>query len=155
MLQLNVQEGVAAFPTVFAPTPLPTNTVPPSDTPGPATATPADDVSATSGPSTSGGMGLMVFLGGLLGALAAGVLGYVTAAIVNFGASRTRIGLSTAVGAMVGYNYLALGLPGSASVLTGTASFGGLLAALAGGLLTLGLVWTWVRFGPRQLAERS
>jgi len=155
VLQLNVQEGVAAFPTVFAPTPLPSNTPPATDTPGPATATPPDEPPGSSGPVSSGGMGLMVFLGGLLGAVVVGAAGYGIAAPVRLGASRIRAGLVAVVGALVGYNFLALGLPGSDWVLKGMGEAGGLLAALVGGLLALAVLWAWARFAPWSLAEGS
>lgn len=153
VLQLNVQEGVAAFPTVFAPTPLPSNTPPATDTPGPATPTPPDELPGSAGPVSSGGMGLMVFLGGLLGAVVIGAAGFGVAGPVRFGASRIRAGLVSVVGALVGYNFLALGLPGSDWVLKGTGEAGGLLVALVGGLLALAALWAWARFAPRSLAE--
>jgi beta-N-acetylhexosaminidase len=155
VLQLNVQEGVAAFPTVIAPTPFPTNTPPPTNTPGPATATPPAEQPGAAGPGAAGGTGPMVFLGGLLGAAIAGAMGFLLAEGMTLGASRIRIGLLAAAGALLAYNYLALGLPGAASVVNGLGSFGGLLASVVGGLLTLTGAWAWVRFGPFGLAERS
>jgi beta-N-acetylhexosaminidase len=155
VLQLNVQEGVAAFPTVIAPTALPTNTPPPTQTPGPATATPPGEPPGPAGPVSAGGMGLMVFLGGLLGALLAGGLGYAAAFAIDLGASRTRSGLLAGAGALLAYDYLALGLPGSMSIVTGMGGFGGLLASVVGGVLTLGAVWAWRRYGSWNLAERG
>jgi hypothetical protein len=100
-------------------------------------------------------MGLMVFLGGLLGAVVVGAAGYGIAAPVRLGASRIRAGLVAVVGALVGYNFLALGLPGSDWVLKGMGEAGGLLAALVGGLLALAVLWAWARFAPWSLAEGS
>ena len=98
---------------------------------------------------------MMVFLGGLLGAVLVGAVGYGVPSPVRLGASRIRTGLLAVVGALVGYNLLALGLPGSEWVLQGVGEAGGLLAALTGGLLALAALWAWARFAPWSLAERS
>jgi hypothetical protein len=71
------------------------------------------------------------------------------------GASRTRSGLLAGAGALLAYDYLALGLPGSMSIVTGMGGFGGLLASVVGGVLTLGAVWAWRRYGSWNLAERG
>jgi beta-N-acetylhexosaminidase len=155
VLQLNVQEGVAAFPTVIAPTALPTDTPAPTRTPGPATATPPEEPAGSGESGSSNGMGLMVFLSGLLGALLSGVAGYVLAASVRFEMTRIRVGLLVAVGALLGYNYLALGLPGADAIQQGLGSLGGLTASVIGGLLALVAVWAWSRFDPLRLAERG
>jgi beta-N-acetylhexosaminidase len=157
VLKLNVQEGVAAFPTVIAPSPMPTDTPAPTDTPGPATPTAAAGVASTSsGPPAEAAAGWGIFLSALFGALLSGLAGYASAYLgLSFPSTRLRVGLVAAVGALAVYNYCAMGLPGSSVFLAAQTFAGGLAASFVGGVLAVALYWGWGRWSVRQLAERS
>ena len=162
VLQLNVQEGVPAFPTVIAPTPFPTDTPAPTPTPGPATPTASAISSGGAGSSGSAAPRTDVndLLMGLLGVLMIGAAGYFVGGWALASEDRrVRSALLGAVGGLVGYNYLALGLPGTGAILNGLGMIGGWAMAAVGGVATLGgaLVWMRVRIddAPEALAERG
>ena len=139
VLQLNVQEGVPAFPTVIAPSPFPSETVAPTETPGQTTPTPEGGVGGPS--STAAGrqaVGWFDLVLGLLGVglIAGGSYVYVGRSERWLG-SQVRCALVAAVGGLVVYNYLALGLPGAGGVVGMLGSASGLLAGLLGGLIGL------------------
>ena len=158
VLILNVQEGVAAFPTVIAPTPVPSDTPAPTETLGPATPTAAvGGVSPSSGSQAESAAGWRQFLAGVVGALLSGLAGYgIAFAGVPFRSPRLRVGLLAAAGALALYNYCAMGLPGAGWLFVEPGSFsGGLAASIAGGVLAVAGYWGWGRLSLPQLADRG
>jgi beta-N-acetylhexosaminidase len=142
ILQLNVQEGII---TVITPTPIPTGTPAPSSTPEQETPTPQANagIVATPAPSTpSIGLGELALA--LPAVLVVAVLGYVI--IAPDEPSRTRIILMIVTGGLIGYNYVALGLPGSDELIQSLGMFSGVVMAvlLAAAASLVGYVW-WRR----------
>jgi hypothetical protein len=144
VLQLNVQEGVPAFPTVIAPTPIPTITEEPSQTPDTITQTPdSEEVGEGEQPSaqeTANPVGMAALLLGFLGvgAIAGGSYFYV-GRLEQWLGTPQRCALVGAVGSLIGYNYLALGLPGSVGLMQLLGNWAGLLLAVLGGISGLSL----------------
>ena len=127
ILQLNVQEGIIA---VITPTSVPTGTPAPTSTPEQMTPTPEAgagivETPALASPSSIG-------LGELALALPAvfivAVLGY--ALIAPDESSRTRIVLMIVAGGLIGYNYVALGLPGSEALIESFGVLSGMVMAV-------------------------
>jgi beta-N-acetylhexosaminidase len=136
-LQLNVQQGIPAIATVISPTPFPTVTSEPTDTPVSPTATP--EVAGETGESAETSDDLMGFGDLITGLVAASVISlagwFLIPQVGTVPDRRTRITLITFVAAMLGYNYLALSLPGSLPWLMATGSGGVfLLSLICGGL---------------------
>jgi beta-N-acetylhexosaminidase len=140
VLQLDVQEGVPAFPTVIAPTELPTETLEPTDTPGLLTATPESFGEELEEPGAAQGPTARDLLFGLLGVgmVAGGSYMYLGRTERWLGSS-IRCGLVAAVGGLAGYNYLALNLPGTSALMETLGGFAGWLVAVLGGLAALGV----------------
>ena len=142
ILQLNVQEGIV---TVITPTTVPTGTPAPTSTPERETPTPEVSVGAVATPVPPTPA---ICLGDLALALSAvlvvAVLGYVL--IAPDEPSRTRIGLLIVAGGLIGYNYVALGLPGSQELINTLGVFSGAAMAvtLAAAASLVGYVW-WRR----------
>ena len=85
---------------------------------------------------------------GLLGAFITGGLAYSIASIQHSAsATRIRIAVITVIGSLIGYNYLAFGLPGTNSLFQGIGQLASLFSAIAGGgtLLILALLSTHER----------
>ncbi|MGD2057385.1 MAG: glycoside hydrolase family 3 N-terminal domain-containing protein [Anaerolineales bacterium] len=147
-LQLNVQQGVPAVATVISPTPLPTPTSEPTDTPVSPTATPE---TAGSGGETAVPpndlMGFGDFITGLVAAATISVASWVLSSQTEkLKSHRVRITLITFAAAMVGYNYLALSMPGSIPFLLTTGAGGVFLASLfSGGLGLIAGYWFFNR----------
>jgi len=142
ILQLNVQEGIV---TVITPTTAPTVAPAPSITPAQGTPTPVPDVGSVATPAPpppSIGLGELALA--LPGVAIIAVIGYVL--IAPDEPSRTRIGLLIVAGGLVGYNYLALGFPGSQELIQSLGVFSGVVmaAALAIAASLLGYLW-WRR----------
>ena len=142
ILQLNVQEGIV---TVITPTAEPTITPIPSLTPEVETPTPESEVGASASPEPPApkiGLGELALA--LPAVVAIAVLGYVLIAPDEPG--RTRIGLLIVVGGLIGYNYVALGFPGSEGLIRALGVFSGALMAaiLAAAASVIGYVW-WRR----------
>ncbi len=140
ILKLKVQEGIV---TVITPTSVPTGTPEPTLTPEPPTQTPEPEAGvgpAPAPPEASVGLGELVLA--LPGVLGIAVLGYML--ISPDEKSRTRIGLMIVAAGLVGYNYLALGFPGSYQIIELLGIFSGVVAAAAmAGLAALISYWWW------------
>ncbi len=137
VLQLNVREDVAAIVTVIVPAPTET----PIPTPTLLTPTPLSNpfVADDGSPRLAGWFLSLVVSGG--GALLAGWLGHM------LGTPRwgRRWGLCALIGGLVIYNYLALGLPGSAPLLQARGGFALMGLTLVGAVIgTLG-GWIWMK----------
>jgi len=136
-LQLNVQLGVPAQATVISPTRVPTATSEPTRTPATASPTPgsAGDPGTGSDKETYA-FGWTELILGLFSVAIVGVVGYYMA---GFGLLsdriRVRCALIGVVAALLGYNYFALQLPGSKTLMDLLGPFAGFgLGLLAGGL---------------------
>lgn len=142
ILQLNVQEGII---TVITPTPVPTGTPAPTNTPEQETPTLEANagIVVTPTPSTpSIGLGELALT--LPAVLVVAVIGYVL--IAPDEPSRIRIILMIVAGGLIGYNYVALGLPGSQQLIQSLGMFSGVVMAvlLATAASLVGYAW-WRR----------
>lgn len=139
ILQLNVQEGIV---TVITPTLSVTDT--PEPTPTAPEPTPTD-VGAAPPPSTTPEAHLVGFGDLALALPAIAALSALSNAVAGDSqASRRRLILLTASGGLIGYNYVALGLPGSASLVDTLNVFAGVLLACAGAALVGGAGYLWL-----------
>ncbi|MFQ5922639.1 MAG: hypothetical protein ACE5M4_07320, partial [Anaerolineales bacterium] len=142
ILQLNVQEGIV---TVITPTTVPTVTPAPSITPEQETPTPQSNVGAVATPAPPApSIGLRELALAIPGVVIIAVLGYVFIAPEE--PSRTRIGLFILAVGLVGYNYVALGFPGSQELIQSLGVFSGVVIAmgLASAASFVGYLW-WSR----------
>jgi beta-N-acetylhexosaminidase len=142
ILQLNVQEGII---TVITPTPVPTGTPAPTNTPEQETPTLEANVEVVEPPPPSTpSIGLGELALALPAVLVVAVIGYVL--IAPDEPSRTRIILMIVAGGLIGYNYVALGLPGSQQLIQSLGMFSGVVMAalLATAASVVGYVW-WRR----------
>lgn len=139
VLTLDVQEGVPAFPTVIAPTPLPTETAVPIPT-VPAIETPDLEApieeSRQDGSANSLGWSHLL-LGMVAWAVVAGGGYYLEFRRRRQAQRAVRLGLVGTIGALLAYNYLALGLPGSQIVMPAYAHFATVGFSLLGGGLAV------------------
>lgn len=126
LLQLNVQEGIV---TVIIPTTAPTAAPTPSVTPEQETPTPESDSPGGAPPEqASPSIGLGELALAIPGVVVAAALGY--ALIAPEEPDRTRIGLMIVVGGLTGYNYVALGFPGSQVVIRSLGLYSGVAMAV-------------------------
>jgi beta-N-acetylhexosaminidase len=149
IVQLNVEEGIPAFATVIAPTPAPTVTSEATDTAvspplGPGRGGASGGAGGAGGTALPGGA---LFLG-LLVAAGAGSAGFF--AFRRNGAGKRdsmRAALIGATGALVGFNYLALGLPGSGGLMLENAYLALVLFCAAGGTAGVIAASAWWKRG--------
>ena len=145
ILQFNVDVDVPAQATLISPTLSPTLTVEPSPE--------TNDPTPTSGPQTGGDSGeipgenQLGFAGLVFGALGLAVVGgagYATVIRQNIPeAIRIRCILLPIVGGLLGYNYLALDLPGASSLLSATGPFSGFIVAIITGASAFVFTQIW------------
>jgi beta-N-acetylhexosaminidase len=148
ILQLNVQQDIPAQATVISPTLMPTTTVEPTLTPEIATVTPefeeeVPDPVETEAPKAVGAADLFF---GLIAVVVVGSSGFVAAS--RFSDSREyrlRCTLLPVIGALIGYNVIALSLPGTTDILAVTGVYSGLIVGLTGGLIGLMVALYWCR----------
>jgi beta-N-acetylhexosaminidase len=161
VVQLNVQEGVPAFPTVIAPTLEPTQTIEPSPTAVSATQTPSAAAATGTTQAPKSGLGAADFI---LGMLAVGWISWAGGQVSTAeerGSHRgaiPRAALYAALGGLVGYNYLALSLPGARALVGWMGIVATPVAAALGGGLTMLLTEVLIRSKRARsvaLAERS
>ena len=143
ILQLNVQEGVPAYVTVIAPSPVPTLPQAASVTPPPATSTPSSG-GGEPGEGARQAVGFSDFLLGMVG------IAIVAMSADRFGrrgvgrpGGRVRRLLMIVIGGLAGYNYLAWGLPGSGAIEGWMGWASGPVLAMLGGGLGLAAAWVW------------
>lgn len=146
-LQLNVQEDIPALATVISPTRIPTITSLPTVTITQATPT-VDSVGEESGQDEIEPlrMGFVHLLFGLLSVVLVGGVGYLMverkSATLD---ARVRFTLFPVIGGLVGYNYLALNLPGSEVLLRSMGVMAGMVGSI--GLGAVGLLIAMVSNG--------
>ena len=146
LVQLNVQEGVPAFPTVIAPTLEPTVTIEPTPTALAVTVTPGEGAPSDTTRDPFAGMGAADFI---LGMLAVAWISWAGGQMAS-GQDRARRNGAVprqaqyaAVGGLIGYNYLALGLPGSHSLFGWMGVLATPLASAVGGGIALVAAGVW------------
>jgi beta-N-acetylhexosaminidase len=151
ILQLDVQEGLPAFVTVIAPTPMPTATPEATGTAEAATPTPGGPESG--GPDSGIGPGSLG-LGGVM--LAIVMTGGVVAASVQAGRvldgrplGAMRYGLLAGMGALAAYDYVALGLPGTLAYRSDEGMWWLAVVMLVGGALGVGAARLLQIYRPR------
>ena len=145
ILQFNVDVDVPAQATLISPTLSPTLTVEPSPE--------MSDPTPTSGPQNGGDSGeipgenQLGFVGLIFGALGLAVVGgagYATVIRQNLPEEiRLRCVLLPIVGGLLGYNYLALDLPGSSSLLSAMGPFSGFIVAIITGASAFVFTQIW------------
>ncbi len=145
ILQFNVDVDVPAQATLISPTLSPTLTVEPSPE--------SSDPTPTSGPQTGGDSGeipgenQLGFVGLMFGALGLAVVGgagYATVVRQNFPEEiRLRCVLLPIVGGLLGYNYLALDLPGASNLLSAMGPFSGFIVAIITGASAFVFTQIW------------
>ncbi len=145
ILQFNVDVDVPAQATLISPTLSPTLTVEPSPE--------SSDPTPTSGPQTGGDSGeipgenQLGFVGLMFGALGLAVVGgagYATVIRQNFPEEiRLRCVLLPIVGGLLGYNYLALDLPGASNLLSAMGPFSGFIVAIITGASAFVFTQIW------------
>ncbi|MGD8858276.1 MAG: glycoside hydrolase family 3 N-terminal domain-containing protein, partial [Chloroflexota bacterium] len=151
--EVDIVIGENAIVSVSTPTPGPTDTPTPTLTPSPTatpspipspTTTPTPEPSPTVAPEPSEPPAeqrtitdeIQILLGLSIGLVVTGGAGYFLGRDAGGSAHSIRCILWGLLGALIAYNYFALGLPG-ASLLSPLQSWGGLLVTLFGGLLGL------------------
>jgi beta-N-acetylhexosaminidase len=152
ILQLNIQEGVI---TVIAPTPVPTDTPEPTQTPAVETVTPeAGELLPATPADGEGGAGAMHLGLGMIGVALVASAGYLLPAL-RPGNARIRRLLLIVVGGLAVYDYAAVNLPGSGSLLQSWGPWGGLALGVSGGLLGWAAWWVWVQLGEEAVGPAS
>ena len=145
ILQFNVDVDVPAQATLISPTLSPTLTIEPSPE--------TSDPTPTSGPQNGGdsaetpGENQLGFVGLVFGALGLAVVGgagYATVIRQNIPEEiRLRCVLLPIVGGLLGYNYLALDLPGASSLLSAMGPFSGFIVAIITGASAFVFTQIW------------
>jgi beta-N-acetylhexosaminidase len=136
VVQIDVSSGQPAAITVIAP--IPSETIEP--TPVPPTPVDEDEFVTLEGiPRFSGWIFTIMFIG--LSAL----MTYWTGSQLYSQRWGWRWGICVLLGGLAGYNYAALGLPGSAQIVMAYGILGVLLMSGAGELIGLGFAWLWSR----------
>jgi len=142
ILQLNVQEGIV---TVITPTMEPTATQAPSATPDPATPTPTTGTGEATTPNEDGqSVGLAEL--GLALASVAGLAVVGQRMFVRQGLAGVRAVLLIVIGGLVGYDYLALGFPGSRELLGSSGVLGALMLTVLGATAGAAGAYVWMRW---------
>ena len=141
IVKITVEEDTGSITTI-TPTPLPTDTPQPTPTVtlAPPTDTPQPTPAANTGPTPPGRVAGRDFFMMLLGLAAAVVTGYRLGGAGANLSQRVRVALGGAIGALAGYNFFALGLPGANLAL----SFGvwaASICVLVGAAIGLALGW--------------
>lgn len=148
IIELDVQEGVPAFATVITPTAAPTPTAAATDTAAAPTEAVAGGGAGAANPTVSrrlpsGSILVAIFLAG--GAFTAGFLW-----VRRTGAGERdaiRAGAIGAIGALLAFNYMALGFPGSAGVMASSPLASLMVAGVVGGAAGVAFAVTWWRRG--------
>jgi beta-N-acetylhexosaminidase len=143
LLQITAQEGSAFFVTQVVPTVQPSETPQPTATDIPPTATASLTPTATATPvpfsPAVDWRGFFVMVLGLFAVLVGGYrLGTLDEPQPRFG---VRVALAGAIGVLLGYNYYALVLPGSAIAYWWLGALAGPVCGVIGGIFGLAAGW--------------
>jgi beta-N-acetylhexosaminidase len=144
ILQLNVQADVPAFVTMIAPTEIPSPTPEASTTPPPTTPTAPAGGGGGDSERVRDAISLAGLWWGLVGTVGAAGAAYMAAKrgyVLKGRAERNA--LVAAAGGLGGFDYLALGLPGSPSLIQAGEAWASLLASLIGAAVACFLFWAW------------
>ncbi len=137
---------------------MPTVTTEPTETEPPATAVPSEGEGEGDGEVEAPVRvpGPLDLLFGLLGVgVVAGGSYYYVARTEPWLGTQVRCALVAAVGGLVGYNYIALGLPGSAQLMASLQSLAGLLMAVVGGVGAVALYAGWLSVEEGAMSEEG
>jgi hypothetical protein len=146
-LQINAQEDVPALATVISPTIIPTDTPPPTATvPQPTPTIVTGSAEGELAIEDDIQMGVDDLLLGLFGVVAVAGAGY-------FGTSlqrqnlvlRFRCTFLPIITGLLGYNYMALGFPGSSLIFEWFGVFATLVGTMLTGIIGLVLARVWCR----------
>jgi beta-N-acetylhexosaminidase len=143
-LIFDVQQGADVGVTLIVPTASTTPTPEPTDTPVPASATPTLTPTATptqppAPPSAVDWRGFFLMCLGLVAVLVSGYrLGTLEESQTRLG---VRVALAGAIGMLLGYNYVALVLPGTAVIHLWLEALAAPVSAVIGGILGLAVGW--------------
>ncbi|MBI3764506.1 MAG: glycoside hydrolase family 3 protein [Chloroflexi bacterium] len=144
-------EGETIIVVTIQPTPPPTVTAAPTSTTTDVTPTPAASPVPTTQPrSDERGTTLLDFFSLLLSLVVFGAIG------MNAGHSRregVRLALIAGLGALIGYNYFALNLPGASAVAKAVPYWGATIVTWGGALAGYGV--GWLRYGQTTSRTRS
>ena len=155
--EINVQQDEVFEVTEIVPTPEPTDTPMPTQTPVPASPTPTPTEIATPvlpEPEVDR-VDWRAFVMMCLGLVAVLVGGYRLGGNGQAHARQgIRVALAGAIGILAGYNYYALGMPGSMTAAESLEALAAPVFAIAGGLAGLALGWLYF-VGRRNLINRS
>jgi beta-N-acetylhexosaminidase len=155
-LQLNVQEDVPALATVISPTRIPTATILPTVTVSPTTPVVAiEDEQINQDGTTATTVGFTHLIFGLLGVAIVGSVGY---SLVERGEgmsdARIRSTLLPVIGGLMGYNYLALNLPGSDVLLQSMGVVAGVMLSIGLGTVGLLIATVWNGMSPERFRKK-
>jgi hypothetical protein len=143
-LIISVQQGADIGVTLIVPTASATATPEPTDTPVPDTPTPTVTPSPTPTPEPDPSnpvdwRGFFLMCLGLVAVLVSGYrLGTLEEAQTRLG---VRVALAGAIGMLLGYNYVALVLPGTPVLYMWLQALAAPVSALAGGVIGLAIGW--------------
>ncbi|HLF03518.1 MAG TPA: glycoside hydrolase family 3 N-terminal domain-containing protein, partial [Anaerolineales bacterium] len=146
LLQFTVpDEGIGGAPIVITPTPGPTDTAPPT---APPTETPTPGITPTPIPPPPPITPSVTWIDLLMTILTLSVMGGIAWRVTNSRVEAVSAGvkliLIIAIGALAGYNYYALKLPGAAMV--SVLGFWAVpLMVWSGGLIGFGVGWWWLK----------
>jgi beta-N-acetylhexosaminidase len=145
-IQINVQPEVEFGITPIVPTSAPSETPQPTatDPPPTATATATASPTATPIPTPPNPVDMRAFFVMCLGLIAVLLSGYRLGTLEN-PQSRlgVRVALAGTIGLLLGYNFVALSLPGTDVAYLWLGVFAAPVSALAGGILGLAVGWYW------------
>ncbi|MGD8822941.1 MAG: hypothetical protein PVG63_07545, partial [Anaerolineales bacterium] len=142
-LQLNIQEGVPIVPELITPTQAPT---PETAATLVNKASQVTELNPKSGlPASLLAMDVLDWLFGMFGVLVVGTVGYYLSSRTRPTRRRqVRCTLIALLCGLLGYNYLALQLPGSDRLYSMIAPFAGFVMAVVSGLAGIILTYSWV-----------
>ncbi len=145
-IQINVQEDFPVQATVISPTLNPTITVEPTQAPAQPTPTVVMDYGEINSGFTKDQVGAIDFLFGVLVIGGIASVGYWSAMQRALDSEqRARWVLVTTICGLIGYNYVALNLPGSATLQHALGVMAAILLAIGGSLIGLVAASLWVR----------
>ena len=146
ILQFNVDVDIPAQATLISPTLSPTLTAEPSSDSQEPSPSPEPIEGGTGAAQPGANIGVIGLIFGALGLAVVGGLGYASVSRQRIADDyRIRFVLLPIIGGLMGYNYLALDLPGAEKILDLVGPFAGFIVATIAGGLVLMLLIAWNR----------